>query len=112
MKQNKSREQTLESAQYGLEISSNVGWQFPASFRKYFETNRIFSFALVYCDKMSTVASLGTKGEIKRQQIKFSDSELGRILKQMDSHTLYGIFRCSFINYDGPRTKVVNFFDE
>ena len=86
MKQNKSREQTLESAQYGLEISSNVGWQFPASFRKYFETNRIFSFALV-------VTSLGTKGEIKRQQIKFSDSELGRILKQMDSHTL----RCSFI---------------
>ena len=60
--------------------------------------NRIFSVALVYCDKMSTVASLGTKGEIKRQQIKFSDRELGRrILKQMDSHTLYGIFRCSFI---------------
>ena len=25
---------------------------------------------------MSTIASLGTKGEIKRQQIKFSDSEL------------------------------------
>ena len=75
----------------------NVGRQFPASFRKYFETNRIFLVALVYYDKMSTVASLGTKGEIKRQQIKFSDSELGRILKQMDSHTLYGIFRCSFI---------------
>ena len=36
--------------------------------------NRIFSVALVYCDKMSTIASLGTKGEIKRQQIKFSDS--------------------------------------
>ena len=35
----------------------NVGRQFPASFRKYFETNRIFSVALVYCDKMSTVAS-------------------------------------------------------
>ena len=64
----------------------NVGRQFPASFRKYFEMNRIFSFALV-------VASLGTKVEIKRQQIKFSDSELGRILKQMDSHTL----RCRFI---------------
>ena len=75
----------------------NVGRQFPASFRKYFEMNRIFSVALVYCDKMSTVASLRTKGEIKREQIKFTDSELGRILKQMDSHTLYGIFRCSFI---------------
>ena len=25
--------------------------------------NRIFSVALVYCDKMSTVASLGSKGE-------------------------------------------------
>ena len=32
--------------------------------------NRIFSVALVYCDKMSTVASIGTKGEIKRQRIR------------------------------------------
>ena len=31
---------------------------------------------LVYCDKMSTIPSLGAKEEIKRQQIKFSDSEL------------------------------------
>ena len=46
----------------------SVERQFPASFRKYFEMNRIFSFALV-------VASLGTKGEIKRQQIKFRGSE-------------------------------------
>ena len=38
--------------------------------------NRIFSVALFYCDKMSTIASLGTKEEIKRQRIKFSDSEL------------------------------------
>ena len=68
----------------------NVGWQFPASFRKY-------SVALVYCDKMSTIASLGTKEEIKRQQIKLSDSELWRILKQMDDHILYGIFHCNFI---------------
>ena len=44
----------------------NVGRQFPASFRMYFEMNRIFSVALVYCDKMSTVAFLGTKGEIIR----------------------------------------------
>ena len=73
--------------------------------------NRIFSVALVYCDKMSTIASLGTKEEIKRQQIKFSENELWRILKQMDDHILYGIFHCSFNNY-GPRTKVVNFFDE
>ena len=29
----------------------NVGRQFPASFRKYFGMNRIFSVALVYCDK-------------------------------------------------------------
>ena len=43
----------------------NVGRQFPAAFRKYFETNRIFSVALVYCDKMSTIASLGAKEEIK-----------------------------------------------
>ena len=35
--------------------------QFPASFRKYFETNRVFSVALVYCDKMSTIASLGLR---------------------------------------------------
>ena len=30
-----------------------------------FGMNRIFSVALVYCDKMSTIASLGAKGEIK-----------------------------------------------
>ena len=45
--------------------------RFPASFRKYFGMNRIFS---VYYDKMSTIASLGDKKEIKRQRIKFSDS--------------------------------------
>ena len=42
-----------------------VGRQFPASFRKYFKTNRIFSVALVYCDKTSTIASSGVKEEIK-----------------------------------------------
>ena len=53
-----------------------MGRRFPASFmfRKYFGMNRIFSVALVYCDKMSTIASLGDKKEIKRQRIKFSDS--------------------------------------
>ena len=44
-----------------------VGRQFPASFQKHFDTNRIFSVALVYCYKVSTVASLVTKEEIKRQ---------------------------------------------
>ena len=44
-----------------------VGRQFPASFQNHFETNRIFSVALVYCYKVSTVASLVTKEEIKRQ---------------------------------------------
>ena len=40
------------SGKWGREWSEvKVGWQFPASFRKYFETNRIFSAALVYCDK-------------------------------------------------------------
>ena len=39
----------------------NVGRQLPASFRKYFEMNRIFSVALVYCNKMSTIASLGIR---------------------------------------------------
>ena len=43
----------------------NVGRQFFASFRKYFGMNRIFSVALVYCDKMSTIASLGAKEEVK-----------------------------------------------
>ena len=43
----------------------NVGRQFSASFRKYFGMNRIFSVALVYCDKLSTIASLGAKEEIK-----------------------------------------------
>ena len=42
----------------------NVGRQFPASFRKYFETNRIFSVALVCCDKMSTIPSLEANEEI------------------------------------------------
>ena len=42
-----------------------MGRRFPASFRKYFGMNRIFSVALVYCDKMSTIASLGPKEEIK-----------------------------------------------
>ena len=78
-------------------VKFNVRRQFSASFQKHFETNRISSVALVYCDKMSTIASLGTKEEIKRQRIKFSDSELGRILKQMDDHTFCGIFRYSFI---------------
>ena len=38
--------------------------------------NRIFSVALVYCDKMSRIPPLGAKEKIKRQRIKFSDSEL------------------------------------
>ena len=50
----------------------NVGRQFPASFRKYFGMNRIFLVALVYCDKMSAIPSLGPKEEIKRQRIRFS----------------------------------------
>ena len=33
----------------------NVGRQFPASFRKYFEMNWIFSVASVYYDKTSTI---------------------------------------------------------
>ena len=68
---------------------------FPPLFKN--TLRRIFSVALVYCYKVSTIASLVTKEEIKRQRIKFSDSELGRILQQMDDHTLFGIFRCSFI---------------
>ena len=43
----------------------NVGRQFSASFRKYFGMNRIFSVALVYCDKLSTIASLGAIEKIK-----------------------------------------------
>ena len=43
----------------------NVGRQFPASLRKYFEMNRISSVALVYCDKMCAIPSLGPKEEIK-----------------------------------------------
>ena len=74
--------------------------------------NRIFSVALVYFDKMSTVASLGTKGEIKRPQIMFSDSELGRILKQMEAILFMAFSAAVLFNYDGPRTKVVNFFEE
>ena len=35
--------------------------RFPFSFRKYFWMNRIFSVAQVYCDKMSTIPSLGAK---------------------------------------------------
>ena len=34
-------------------------------FKKYFEMNRILSVALVYYDIMSTLASLGTKEEMK-----------------------------------------------
>ena len=78
-------------------VKFNVGRQSPASFQNHFETNQISSVALVYCDKMSAIASLGTKEEIKQERIKFSDSELGQLLKEMDDHTLYGIFRCSFI---------------
>ena len=40
----------------------------PASFRGYsvqFEMKQIFSAVLVYCNKMSTIASLGAKEEIK-----------------------------------------------
>ena len=44
----------------------NIGRQFPTSFRKYFEANRILLVALVCCDKMSTSASLGAKEEIKK----------------------------------------------
>ena len=43
-----------------------VGRHFPASFQKHFETNRIFLVALVYFDdKMSIIASLGVKEEIR-----------------------------------------------
>ena len=42
-----------------------MGRRFPASFGKYFGMNRIFSVALAYCDKMSTISSLGAKEEIK-----------------------------------------------
>ena len=47
-------------------VKFNVGRQFPASFQKHFETrdyevNRISSVALVYCDKMSAISSLGVK---------------------------------------------------
>ena len=59
-------------------VMLNVGRQFPTFFRKYFEMNRIFSVALVYCDKMSTVASLGTKGEIKRQRISSNIGATGQ----------------------------------
>ena len=59
---------------------------------------------------MSTIIpSLGAEDEIKRQQIKFSDSELDlATLKQMDNHTQKVHFPLQFLfNYDGPRTKVV-----
>ena len=61
---------------------------------------------------MSTVASLGTKGEIKRQQVTFRDSELGRILKQVEAILFMAFSAAVLFNYDGPRTKVVNFFEE
>ena len=94
-----------------ITLAGSGGWQFPSSFRKYFEMNRIFSVALVYCDKMSAIAFLGTKEEIKRQRIKFRDSELGRILKQM-AIDFVAFSATVLFNYYGPRTKVVNFFDE
>ena len=53
---------------------------------------------------MCAIPTLGAKVEIKRQRIKFSDSELDLAnMKQVDDRTLYGIFRCSL----GQRTKVV-----
>ena len=55
---------------------------------------------------MCTIPSLGAKEEIKRQRIKFSDSELNLANIETNDHTLYGIFHCSLFNYDCPRTKV------
>ena len=78
----------------------NVGRQFPASFRKYFETNRIFSVALVYCDKMSTIASLGVKEEIKNI---LDSGEFFRDVQQYFQrkfpHKCYGISRRSVRRY-------------
>ena len=76
----------------GIELTSDSN--FAASLRKYFEINRIFSVALVYCDKMCAIPSLGAKEEIKKQRIKFSDSELDLAntqVKQIDDHSLCGI---------------------
>ena len=42
-------------------VKFNVGRQFPASFQKHFETNQISSVALVYCEEMSAIISLGVK---------------------------------------------------
>ena len=72
----------------------NVARQFPASFQKHFETNRIFSVALVYLDKMSTIASLGVKAEIKI----ILDSggffrEVQQYLQRKFPHKRYGISR-------------------
>ena len=69
----------------------NVGRQFPACFRKNFEMNRIFSFALVNCDK-------GPKEEINRQRITFSDSELDLADIETNGRP-YSLlhFRCSFV---------------
>ena len=91
-----------------------VGRQFRASFRKYFETNRIFSVALVYCDKMSTIASLGAKEEIKRQRIKFSDSDLdlANIEANGRPYSLW-YFPLQFcLTTMAQEQKLFNFFDE
>ena len=75
----------------------NVGWQFPASFRKYFETNRISSVALVYCDKMSTVASLGARRDKENPGGFFRDVQ--QYLQRKFPHKRYGISKRSGRRY-------------
>ena len=47
----------------GVELTSDS--DFLPLLESNFGMNRIFSVALVYCDKMSTIASFGAKEEIK-----------------------------------------------
>ena len=66
----------------------NVGRQFSACFRKYFEMNLIFSVALVYCDKMSAVASLTLAGSLK------AFSNLNMIIASPKKKTYINITTC------------------
>ena len=79
-------------------VKFNVARQFPASFQKHFETNRIFSVALVYFDKMSTIASLGVKAEIKNILDSggfFREVQQYMYLQRKFPHKRYGISRRS-----------------
>ena len=56
---------------------------------------------------MCAIPSLGAKEEIKRQRIKFSDSELN--LKNIETNGRpYSLWHFPLhFNYGGPRTKVI-----